>query len=116
MSTFTKAFVLLVVAAFSVFAVFLAFQDVWAAAAMMAFLAALVAFIGFQGVFWTWFYKKYPLPERQPWEDPPGVWDQIKIYRQLYPGWPSWLITAAVALWLLALGLHAFSVFLAWVK
>ena len=109
MSTFTKAFVLLVVSGFLCLAAFFAFQGAWGAAAMMAFVAAVVVFIGFQGVFWPWFYKKYPLPERQPWEDPPCVWEQIKIYRQLYPGWPSRLIAAVEALWLLVLALLVLS-------
>ena len=103
MSIFTKVFVSLVVILCFCFAVFGASLGAWSLAAMGVLVGAIVALFGLLPVF----FKKYPLPERKAGEDLPSVFEIIKIYRQLYPGSPSWVAISVISLGFLGLILLA---------
>ena len=99
MNTFTKIFVSLVAVICFCFAVFAASLGAWRLAAMGVNLCAIVALFGLLPVF----FKKHPLPKRNAEENWLTVFELIKIYRQLYPGSPSWVMIGIVGFGLLAL-------------
>lgn len=70
-------------------------------------VATTICLIALQGVFWSWFYEKYPALEMKQWNVSSSDLERIQIYNRLYPSWPRWIVISAVYVWLLAVALCA---------